>query len=303
MEVTNREANRNWDATFCCEPEGEGSLEFLRKVAIIAISQIFYSRGLIAKRYFKERRIGALKIHVVSRSNGGGRIVADIKSILEAIHLGYARDLVIVISDARSKDRNETLETYRISFAYEMDKPQGIITGKQNETAYVPAYKNKVETQKQLFHMIRRINALAHVLGPFSHEVCSSFKLTYYDERTPEDYEPEGFETEENELFHYRKNLGSIDIARLDCQKHMIALSVRSILIENPSLVEIDIARVYASIAHDENSFGKKRGNTSKRAIAIESDPYNNMNDDNTSRENVKIGTSKKRISLTKKAY
>lgn len=43
-------------------------------------------------------------------------------------------------------------------------------------------YTGIIQARKQFFYMIRRINAYGSIMGPLPPNICTIFKLTYYDE-------------------------------------------------------------------------------------------------------------------------
>uniref|UniRef100_A0A915PL48 HORMA domain-containing protein n=1 Tax=Setaria digitata TaxID=48799 RepID=A0A915PL48_9BILA len=211
--------NASWEATFPNEPVGEKSRSFLQRVVFIAASHILYSRQLLPAKYFKRRQIEKVKFYVVRAEGEGEDIVRSLKGVMEAIEFAYLRDFIIMIADRGRKNEYEALEVHRIT--------------KGKKTAAIK-YAGVKQARRQFFHLIRRISAYGNIMGALPENICTIFKLTYYDEKTPPNYEPQGFMADED-LFHFPKEVEPLTLGRFDCEKHMVATSVHSIFMQNAS--------------------------------------------------------------------
>ncbi|VBB33543.1 unnamed protein product, partial [Acanthocheilonema viteae] len=150
------------------------------------------------------------------------------------------RDFIIMVADRDREDEYEALEVHRMS-----RKGEKVVTIK---------YTGIVQARKQFFHLIRRINAYGNIMGPLPQNTCTIFKLTYYDETTPVNYEPQGF-IADGDLFHFPKEIDPVMIGRFDCEKHMVTTSVHSIFMksttEMKSLMHADATKFNSSVSRD----------------------------------------------------
>ncbi|KAL3998822.1 HORMA domain family protein [Acanthocheilonema viteae] len=247
MEVVQKKQSGkglNWEATFPDEPVGEKSRSFLQRVVFIIASHILRIRDLLPAKCFKKRQIEKWKFYVIRAEGEGGDVVHSLKGVMEAIEFAYLRDFIIMVADRDREDEYEALEVHRMSFFYDR-KGEKVVTIK---------YTGIVQARKQFFHLIRRINAYGNIMGPLPQNTCTIFKLTYYDETTPVNYEPQGF-IADGDLFHFPKEIDPVMIGRFDCEKHMVTTSVHSIFMksttEMKSLMHADATKFNSSVSRD----------------------------------------------------
>ncbi|KAM3720975.1 HORMA domain-containing protein [Dirofilaria immitis] len=222
MEVPQKKRSRkssSWKATFPSEPVGEKSRSFLQRVVFIVASHILYSRGLIPAKYFKKRQIGKTNFYVVRAEAEGKDVIHSLKGVMEAIEFAYLRDFIIMIADRDREDEYEALEVHRI-------------TKGEGEKVATINYTGIMQARRQFFHLIHRISAYGNIMSPLPQNICTIFKLTYYDEKTPPNYEPQGFMAD-GSLFHFSKEVQSLTLGRFDCEKHMITTSIHSVFVKN----------------------------------------------------------------------
>ncbi|VDK83902.1 unnamed protein product [Onchocerca ochengi] len=142
-----------------------------------------------------------------------------------------------MVADRDRKDEYEALEVHRIT------KGEKVATIK---------YAGIVQARKQFFRLIRRITAYGSIIDSLPQNTCTIFKLTYYDEKTPPNYEPQGFMADDS-LFHFPKEVEPLTLGRFDCEKHMVTTSVHSIFMksaaEMKSLMHADAIKFNSSIS------------------------------------------------------
>ncbi|EFO18104.2 hypothetical protein LOAG_10393 [Loa loa] len=203
------------------------------------------------------------KFYIVRAEAEGKDVVHSLRGVMEAIEFAYLRDFIIMIADRDRKDEYEALEIHRMSFFYESNEPKMILTREvipytlnntKGEKVATIKYTGIMQARKQFFHLIHRVNIYGSVMGPLPQNICTIFKLTYYDEKTPSNYEPQGFMADED-LFHFPKEVEPLMLGRFDCEKHMVTTSVHSIFMksinEMKSLMNADATESSPSISRD----------------------------------------------------
>ncbi|VDO41675.1 unnamed protein product [Onchocerca flexuosa] len=174
------------------------------------------------------------KFYVIRAEGEGKDIVHSLKGVMEAIEFAYLRDFVIMVADRDRKDEYEALEVHRI---------KKVATIK---------YAGIVQARKQFFRLIRRITAYGSIIDSLPQNTCTIFKLTYYEEKTPSNYEPQGFMADES-LFHFPREVEPLTFGRFDCEKHMVTTSVHSVFmksaIEMKSLMHANATKFNSSIS------------------------------------------------------
>uniref|UniRef100_A0A0R3RTI4 HORMA domain-containing protein n=1 Tax=Elaeophora elaphi TaxID=1147741 RepID=A0A0R3RTI4_9BILA len=216
---------------------------------------------------------------------------------MEAIEFSYLRDFIIMVADRNRNDEYEALEVHRMSFFYESNQPEMIITREvlpytSNTLSFETVvaaikYIGIKQARKQFFHLIRRVNAFGNILGPLPEAISTIFKLTYYDERTPTNYEPQGFRADES-LFHFPKESESLILGRFDCEKHMVTASVHSIFMksatEMKSLMNADAAKFNLSVSRDTTTSCSPT--KTLRTFSTCTDEFSQIQEDGTEQQN-----------------
>ncbi|VDO43014.1 unnamed protein product [Brugia timori] len=87
-----------------------------------------------------------------------------------------------MVADRDREDEYEALEIHRMSFFYDSDQAEMILT---REVISSKSNRFRItQARKQFFHLIRRVTAYENMMDPLPQNICTIFKLTYYDEKT-----------------------------------------------------------------------------------------------------------------------
>uniref|UniRef100_A0A8C4RIB1 HORMA domain containing 1 n=1 Tax=Erpetoichthys calabaricus TaxID=27687 RepID=A0A8C4RIB1_ERPCA len=164
----------------------------LNKLLAVAISSITYLRGLFPERAYGTKYVEGNTISIVLSYHGLclifhfkkfflmlGCYDALEKSIYESIHL----ILVIWL------DFYKTFVILHLAYFYIFHRSF------ENTEARVTS----ADTKKACILLIRKLYVLMQNLGPLPSEISLTMKLFYYDEVTPQDYQPPGFKEGEND--------------------------------------------------------------------------------------------------------
>ncbi|KAI1715548.1 HORMA domain-containing protein [Ditylenchus destructor] len=155
---------KRWTAVLPSNVEKEHDcLLFLSRMTYIAFAEYLFNRKIIPGGVFNKRRI------------------TD----------GDAREAIIMIGH-NEEDPDSASEVFGVSYAY--DEADCLkITDDQGKVLVSLGYKDKATLRKQVAFMVRKIAITAANLKPFDGKLFPSIKLSYYDERTPHDYQPSYF--------------------------------------------------------------------------------------------------------------
>uniref|UniRef100_A0A8C4REM5 HORMA domain containing 1 n=1 Tax=Erpetoichthys calabaricus TaxID=27687 RepID=A0A8C4REM5_ERPCA len=139
------------------------SLMLVKRLLAVAISSITYLRGL-----FPERAYGTKYVEVDH-------------NIVSKLRISFLKEILYFCFQVIT-------ECYQFRFKYTEEGPVvnfGRVTS--------------ADTKKACILLIRKLYVLMQNLGPLPSEISLTMKLFYYDEVTPQDYQPPGFKEGEND--------------------------------------------------------------------------------------------------------
>eukprot|EP00866_Antonospora_locustae_P001639 jgi/Antlo1/1639/156 len=154
----------------------------------ILFSTISYLRNFFPSSYFATKSIDTVEAKILTPAcpNSSLFISWYKVSVKDAFQKRYLRKLVLAVYlDEASPEK--VSETYTLEFSY--DK----------------------ETQNSIFQMIRTLSLLTQTLEPLPPRKFITLKL-FYNEKTPYDYEPEGFKASTNHQFLFETEPLKLDL-------------------------------------------------------------------------------------------
>lgn len=154
----------------------------------ILFSTISYLRNFFPSSYFATKNIDTVEARILMPAcpNSSLFISWYRVSVRDAFQRKYLRKLVLAVYlDETSPEK--VSETYTLEFSY--DK----------------------ETQNSIFQMIRTLSLLTQTLEPLPPKKFITLKL-FYNEKTPYEYEPEGFKASANHQFLFEAEPLKLDL-------------------------------------------------------------------------------------------
>ncbi|KAE8289273.1 HORMA domain-containing protein 1 [Larimichthys crocea] len=191
------------------------SLMVIKKLLAIAVSGITYLRGLFPEKAYGSKYVEDQKVMILKEERncpGASQIVQWMQGCFEAIQKKYLRTVIMSIyTDADSPQKVTEFYQFRIQYTAE---------GAQMDIERVSKNDKKVSmscgnTKKASVLLVRKLYTLMQNLGPLPDNVCLNMKLAYYDDVTPQDYQPPGFkEADSNTIIFEREpvklNMGEV---------------------------------------------------------------------------------------------
>jgi hypothetical protein len=175
------------------------SLTLVRNILRSSISSICYLRYLFPEDSFTDTQLAGLKIK--SLVEGQNQEIKTLNTwmeqgVFDAIEKHYLKALIFCIF-AEFNKTNTLLESYTFKFTYPSDDKVSLdfTVSKDGEKEKTLSFMTKEQIQQAWCTMIRTLITLSHTLPPLPHQRHIAMKLVYYDEITPEDYNPPGFVT------------------------------------------------------------------------------------------------------------
>ena len=167
------------------------SLTFTKKLMTATISNILFVRNIFGDDAFAKKSLDGIPLRILKEKSSDPRAKSFANWLVgafDALKKKYLRGvtLVILLDPASQEDAHEA---YSIKVTYPGGLPScevvGTILG---------------QVQNSTKNLLQAILMLTEGLDPLPETAYIALRLSYYDENTPEDYEPRGFQSAEKEL-------------------------------------------------------------------------------------------------------
>ncbi|KAF3341691.1 essential protein for meiotic synapsis [Carex littledalei] len=219
----------------------QDSLLLTRNLLRIAIYNISYIRGLFPEKHFNDKSVPALemKIKKLMPMDEESRRLIDWmeKGVYDALQKKYLKTLLFCICE---KMEGPMIEEYSFSFSYPKTSEEEVhmnmtCNGNKNTAATFKSDTADVtpdQMRRSACKMIRTLVSLMRTLDQMPQERTILMKLLYYDEVTPEDYEPPFFRgcTENEAVNIWNRNPLKMEVGNVDSKHLVLALKVKSVL-------------------------------------------------------------------------
>ncbi|XP_027868853.1 HORMA domain-containing protein 1 isoform X1 [Xiphophorus couchianus] len=168
------------------------SLIVVKKLLAIAVSGITYLRGIFPGRAYGSKYVEDQKVMILKGNidcPGTSEILQWMQGCFDAIQKKYLRAVMMSIYTDPSNPQKVT-EYYHFKIQYTTEGTQVDFESINNQKLSAMSLGN---TRKAGILLVRKLYTLMQSLGPLPENVCLNMKLGYYDEVTPQDYQPPGF--------------------------------------------------------------------------------------------------------------
>lgn len=239
------------------------SLQMTRQLLRLSLYNIAYGRALFPARCFAEREVrelDSMRVQVIRPGSDpeAGRLLEWMeKGAFDALQRRYLRRLKFALSEDAAGTR--LLEEYSFTFAYSAggDVRLEIERGGSPQAAAVRAVARAEaptakEVKQQICMITRLLVSLMGTLDTVPAERHLQMELFYYDERTPEDYEPPFFAAN-RAPGRFSATPFAVDIGRAQTTFHAVGIRVKSALVAGDVLNrdDDDCAATGAPLARD----------------------------------------------------
>ncbi|XP_062446176.1 HORMA domain-containing protein 2 [Rhea pennata] len=168
------------------------SVVLVKRLLAISVSCITYLRGLFPESSYGTRYLDDLCLKILREDKsclGSLQIVKWIQGCFDALEKKFLHIAVLAIY-TNPKEPETVTELYQFKFKYKKNGPQmDVVSNKMN-------FMNGMcseEVKKASSLLIRKLYLLMQNLGPLPNDIILTMKLLYYNDVTPEDYQPPGF--------------------------------------------------------------------------------------------------------------
>ncbi|XP_055066226.1 HORMA domain-containing protein 1 [Misgurnus anguillicaudatus] len=200
------------------------SLLLVKKLLAIAVSSITYLRGLFPEKAYGTKYVGELKVLILREQScpGAQQIVHWLQGCFDALQQRYLR-MVILSIYCDPENPQKVTECYQFKIRYTEKGPQMDFESKNGQSLSTMAGDN---TQKSSMLLVRKLYMLVQNLGPLPDNVCLNMKLFYYDQVTPQEYQPPGFKEDDSGTLVFERESVKLTMGQVDTPFHSLRLNV-----------------------------------------------------------------------------
>ena len=213
----------SWTDTF---PETQvtqlQSTVFMKKLLAVAISNIAYMRVILPEEAFSDRNLEGLNLKLLRDDKTcpfASQMIDWLKGVFDAIDKAYLRMVVLGIYRGCS-DPHTLMEMYTFRFSYKDATEMEIYSNDLK----ISSASTASETKKATISLLRSLSVLIQTLRPLPDDVRVAIKLYYYDDVTPEDYEPPGFKPAETDAICMEGNPTKFHFPSVSTSFHTLRL-------------------------------------------------------------------------------
>ncbi|XP_025087650.1 HORMA domain-containing protein 2-like isoform X2 [Pomacea canaliculata] len=225
--VRTDEKTGSWASMFPVEQVTEQqSTLFAKKLMAVAISNITYLRAIFPERAYGDRSLGDLNLKILrddSSCPGASQVIKWVKGCFDALDKKYLRMLIIGIY-VDPEDPNTIIESYTFKFSYSTQCGVDVYHNEQK----ISSMHTTEKTKKETIQLLRTIIVLTQSLQPLPDNVMMTMKLLYYDEITPSDYEPPGFQPSDHDSFRFEEEPLNIKLGDVSTPFHGIKMRIKT---------------------------------------------------------------------------
>ncbi|NXW48557.1 HORM2 protein, partial [Nyctiprogne leucopyga] len=168
------------------------SVVLVKRLLAISVSCITYMRGLFPESSYGTRYLDDLCLKILREDKsclGSLQIVKWIQGCFDALERQYVSFFSTFLMEFPIS--SEMTELYQFKFKYKKEVPQMDIIS--NQMNFVNGVCSSEDVKQASRLLIRKLYLLMQNLGPLPNDITLTMKLIYYNDVTPEDYQPPGF--------------------------------------------------------------------------------------------------------------
>ncbi|XP_036597274.1 HORMA domain-containing protein 2 [Trichosurus vulpecula] len=204
------------------------SLVLVKKLLATSISCITYLRGLFPESSYGTRKLADLSLKILredKRCPGSMQIIKWIQGCFDALEKKYLHMAALGIYTNPEAPEKVT-ELYQFKFQYTKEGPRMDFGSHSMNTSFESG-KTSEEIKSASTLLIRKLYVLMQNLGPLPNDITLTMKLYYYNEVTPNEYQPPGFREEQNaQSFLYEGDPVSLKLGLVSTNFHSFKVKV-----------------------------------------------------------------------------
>ncbi|MED6239177.1 hypothetical protein ATANTOWER_002994, partial [Ataeniobius toweri] len=195
------------------------SLLVVKKLLAIAVSGITYLRGIFPGRAYGSKYVEDQKVMILKGDCDCpeiSQILLWMQGCFDAIQKKYLRAVIMSICTDPSKPQKVT-EYYQFKIQYTAEGTHMDFESNNNQKSSTLSLGN---TKKESILLVRKLYTLMQNLGPLPENICLNMKLAYYDDVTPQDYQPPGFREAEGNTIEFEQEPIKLTMGKVTTPYH-----------------------------------------------------------------------------------
>ncbi|XP_038138381.1 HORMA domain-containing protein 1 isoform X2 [Cyprinodon tularosa] len=197
------------------------SVAAVKKLLAIAVSSITYLRGIFPGRAYGTKYLDDQKVMILKEDHncpGTSHILKWMAGCFDAIEKKYLRVVIMsLFTDPSNPQRVTECYKFRIQYA-----PEGTNVDFESKTNEKFSMMSVGTTKKASILLVRKLYTLMQNLGPLPENVCLNMKLAYYDDVTPQDYQPPGFQEAEETTLVFEQEPVTLTFGKVETPYHCL---------------------------------------------------------------------------------
>ena len=193
------------------------SLTFTKKLMSATISNILFVRNIFRDDDFAKKSLDGVPLRILREKSSDPRVKSFANWLLgafDALKKKYLKALTMVILlDPTFPE--VTHEAYTIKVSYPGGLPTCEVLGELGQV------------QNSTRDLLEGILMLTETLDPLPETAYLALRLAYYDENTPADYEPHGFQSAEKELILPASNM-KVKVGKVSTIHHSLSVRIHA---------------------------------------------------------------------------
>ncbi|XP_034553034.1 HORMA domain-containing protein 1 isoform X1 [Notolabrus celidotus] len=201
------------------------SLVLMKKLLAIAVSGITYLRGLFPEKAYGSKYVEDQKVMILREERscpGASQIVEWMQGCFEAIEKRYLRAVIMSIYTNQENPQKVT-EFYQFKIQYTDEGAQMEFESNNNNNMMS---MSSGSTKKASILLVRKLYMLMQNLGPLPDNVCLNMKLAYYENVTPQDYQPPGFKEADGDTMEFEREPVRLTMGEVVTPFHTLELDM-----------------------------------------------------------------------------
>jgi len=221
------------------------NVKFLKKLVAVAVSNIVFLRGQLEDDSFVQRNLGSLQLRVLQKSKDASShsniLIQMIVDGMSALDKGYLRKMSLIIFDGQEDadlgDMRRAYETYSFYFGAQ-DKDFSLTKSSRGggdvpmieQGDLVSGQLTEEYVMKTVKKLLRRLINGTQELDVLPDVCFLTICLEYYDNKTPPNYQPKGYEHTEYGpmVISEDDNESYLGMGQVDMMNMKMALRLRS---------------------------------------------------------------------------
>ncbi|KAM9512857.1 HORMA domain-containing protein 1-like isoform 4-T7 [Salvelinus alpinus] len=211
---------------------------------------------------------------------GASQIVQWMQGCFDALQRKYLRTVVMSIYTDPENPKKVT-ECYQFKVQYTEKGPKIDFESKNSKNLGKMACSS---TKKSSILLVRKLYTLMQNLGPLPDNVCLNMKLSYYDDVTPQDYQPPGFMEGDSDSMQFEKEPVNLTMGEVVTPFHTLKVDMTT---ERERLEQVDdeqpiCVRDKWELKMEEGGTVTKISGQQTRMIKVMENPDNDIYLDNS---------------------